>query len=251
MGNNLAGGVATKLNRHMPAILTTLSGVGLAGTAFLFARAGMKAERKIQHEVRVNEEYEDRYPSYSETALIVWPEYLVPTSVAVATLVCVISANVLNAKNQATLIGAYALGERTWAKYRDKVAEVVGFDNEQMIRTEVVREAAAETRPSGVIQGDGDTVYYDVFSGQMFRSDEATILKAQENTNARADEEGFITLNYFYDQIGARTSEIGEHMGWMEGHHLDITLTPVTFEDGTEGFGIDYLKYPSWGYPEV
>lgn len=128
---------------------------------------------------------------------------------------------------------------------------MVGFENEQVIRTEVIKDVASETKSSGIIQGDGDTVYYDVFSGQMFRSDEQTILKAQENTNALADEDGFATLNYFYDQIGARTSEIGEHMGWMDGHYLDVTLTPVTFEDGTEGFGIDYLKYPSWGYPEV
>lgn len=251
MGTNLAHGVAKKAGRHLPTALTVLSGIGLAGTAFLFARAGMKAERKIQHEVRVNEEYEDRYPSYKETALIVWPEYLIPTSVGVATLVCLISTNVLNVQNQATLMGAYALGERTWARYRNKVADMIGFENEQTIRTEVIKDVAAETKVSPEIYGDGDVVYYDVFSGQMFRSDEKTILKAQENTNARADEGDFVPLNYFYDQIGARTSEIGEHMGWMDGHYLDVTLTPVTFADGLEGFGIDYLKYPSWGYPEV
>ena len=251
MSNPLANGVAKKASKHLPTFLTVLSGVGLAGTAFLFARAGMKAERKIQHEVRVNEEYEDRYPTYSETALIVWPEYVIPTSVGIATLVCLISTNVLNVQNQATLMGAYALGERTWSKYRGKVADMIGVDNEQVIRSEVIRETAAETKPSSHIQGDGDTVYYDVFSGQMFRSDERSILRAQENTNALADEEGFVRLNYFYDQIGARTSEIGEHMGWMDNHYLDITLTPVTFEDGTEGFGIDYAKYPTWGYPEV
>lgn len=110
MGTNLAGGAAKKTSRHMSTILTALSGIGLAGTAFLFARAGMKAERKIQHEVRVNEEYEDRYPTYTETALIVWPEYLIPASVGVATLVCLISTNVLNVQNQATLMGALRPG---------------------------------------------------------------------------------------------------------------------------------------------
>lgn len=248
MGNNLVDKSTTKA---LPILLTIASSVGVAATAFLFARAGMKAERKIQHEVRVNEEYEDRYPSYRETAEMTWMEYLVPTSVGIATVVCLISTNVLNMKSQATLMGAYALGERTWAKYRSKVQEMVGFDNEKVIRTEVVKDVAAETKVPSHIHGGGDTVYYDVFSGQMFRSDEATILKAQENANARADEDGFVRLNYFYDQIGARTSELGEHMGWMEEHYLDITLTPVTFEDGTEGFGLDYGKYPTWGYPEV
>ena len=250
MGRTLTGNTV-KNGRAMSTALTVVSGLGLAATAYLFARAGMKAERKVQHEVRVNEEYEDRYPSYKETALIIWPEFLIPTSVGIATLVCVVSTNILNVQNQATLMGAYALGERAWAKHRSKVAEMLGFENDQVIRTEVVRDLAKETKVPDHIYGDGDTVYYDVFSGQMFRSDEATILKAQENTNGRAEEEGFIRLNYFYDQIGARTSEIGEHMGWMDGHLLDVTLTPVTFEDGTEGFGIDYGRYPTWGYPEV
>lgn len=248
MNNHLANTVAKKTNRYLPTILTALSGVGLAGTAFLFARAGIKAERKIQHEVRVNEEYDNRYPTYRETALIVWPEYVIPSSVAIATLVCLVSTNVLNVKNQATLMGAYALGERTWAKYRDKVQEMVGFENEQTIRTEVVRDVASERSGADVVHGNGDTVYLDIFSGQMFRSDEATILKAQEYANARAEEEGFVTLNYFYDQIGARTTQLGEYAGWADGLDLDIVLTPVTFEDGTEGFGIDYTRPPFWGY---
>jgi hypothetical protein len=211
----------------------------------------MKAERKIQHEVRVNEEYEDRYPSYRETAEMTWMEYLVPTSVGIATVVCLISTNVLNMKSQATLMGAYALGERTWAKYRSKVQEMVGFDNEKIIRTEVVKDVAAETKVPSHIHGGGDTVYYDVFSGQMFRSDEATILKAQEHTNERAEEDGFATLNYFYDRIGARTTQLGELVGWSDGIPLDVVLTPVEFEDGVSGYGLDYVRYPFWGYHEV
>lgn len=248
MISHLAGRRATKA---LPIVLTIVSSIGVIATATLFARAGMKAERKVAREVRTNEEYENRYPTYREVAEITWMEYLIPTSVGIATIICLASTNVLNMKSQATLMGAYALGERTWAKYRDQVAEMVGFENEKIIRTEVIKDVAAETKVPSHIHGEGDTIYYDVFSGQMFRSDEVTILKAQENTNARAMEDGFVRLNYFYDQIGARTSEIGEHMGWMEEHYLDLTLTPVTFEDGTEGFGIDYGKYPTWGYPEV
>lgn len=252
MSNHLAGKTVKKA---LPIILTTLSGVGVAATAFLFARAGMKAERKIQHEVRVNEEYEDRYPTYTETINIVWPEFLIPTSVAIATTICIVSTNVLNIQNQATLMGAYALGERTWAKYRGKVAEMVGFENEGLIRAETIKDVAQETKVPNVIHGDGDTVYMEVFSGQLFRSDEETLYKAQENANERAEEVGFVSLNYFYDQIGARTTEIGEYFGWNDswghGAHVDIVLTPITFEDGTEGFGLDYVRYPSWGYHEV
>lgn len=248
MGNHLAGKTATKA---LPIILTVASTVGLAATAFMFARAGMKAERTIQHEVRVNEEYDDRYPSYREVAEMTWSEYLIPTSIGIATVVCIISTNVLNMKSQATLMGAYALGERTWAKYRANVAEMIGLDNESMIRAETVKDVASETVIPDKVYGEGDTLYLDVFSGQMFRSDEQTIRKAQEHANERAEEEGFVSLNYFYDRIGARTTQIGELMGWTDGFPLDIVLTPVQFEDGTNGFGIDYERQPFWGYHEV
>lgn len=248
MGNTLAGKTATKA---LPIILTVASTVGVAATAYMFARAGMKAERKIAHEVRTNEEYENRYPSYQETVEMTWMEYLIPTSIGIATVVCIISTNVLNMKSQATLMGAYALGERTWAKYRSNVAEMIGLDNEGIIRAETVKDVASETIVPSKIYGDGDTVYLDVFSGQMFRSDEQTIRKAQEHANERAEEEGFVSLNYFYDRIGARTTQIGELMGWSDGFPLDICLTPVQFEDGSHGFGIDYARQPFWGYHEV
>lgn len=249
--HNLAGNAARKASKHLPTVLTVISGVGLAATAYLFTRAGMKAERLMQHEVRVNEEYENRYPTYSETALITWQEYVVPASVGVATLICLASASVLNVKRQATLMGAYALGERTWAKYRNKVQEMVGFDNEKVIRSETVKDVAAERKMPSDIHGGGETVYLDVFSGQLFRSDETTIRRGQENANERAEEDGFVPLNYFYDQIGARTTMLGELVGWSDGLPLDIVLTPITFEDGTEGFGLDYARLPFWGYHEV
>lgn len=247
MNNHLA----RKATKALPIILTVASTVGVVATAYLFARAGVKAERIIQHEVRTNEEFEDRYPTYRETAEMTWMEYLIPTSVGIATVVCLISTNVLNAKNQATLMGAYALGERTWAKYRHKVAEMVGVENEGVIRAETVKDVASERRVPGSIYGDGDVVYLDVFSGQLFLSDEKTIYQAMTRANERAEEEGFVTLNYFYDQIGARTTQLGELVGWSDGIPLDIVLTPVKFEDGTEGFGLDYARQPFWGYHEV
>jgi hypothetical protein len=234
----------------MPTIMAIISTAGVAGTAYLFARAGMKAERAVQHETRVNEEYENRYPTYLETAEITWHEYLIPASVGVATVVCIVSSNVLNLQNQATLMGAYALGERTWAKYRNKVAEMVGFDAEGLIRQETVRDVAQTTKVAKEVDPNG-VIFMDVFSGQMFNSDEETIRKAMEHTNEKAEEDGFATLNYFYDRIGARTTQIGELMGWSDGLPLEIVLTPVTFEDGTEGFGLDYLRYPFMGYHEV
>ena len=247
MSSHLAEQSAKKL---MPTILAVVSTAGVAGTAYLFARAGMKAERRIQHEIRVNEEYENRYPTYVETAEITWQEYLIPASVGVATVVCIVSSNILNMQNQATLMAAYALGERTWAKYRNKVAEMVGFESESVIRAETVKDVAKETPVTKSVDPNGQ-MFMDVFSGQMFNSDEETIRKAQEQTNQKAEEDGFVSLNYFYDRIGARTTMLGEFMGWADGFPLDIILTPVWFEDGTEGFGLDYARPPFMGYHEV
>jgi hypothetical protein len=251
MESNLADGVAKKLSRHVPTILTVVSTIGVVATAYLFARAGMKAERKVQHEVRTNEEYVDRYPTYTEMAEYTWMEYVIPTSVGIATIVCLISANVLNMKSQATLMGAYALGERTWAKYRENVLEMIGLDNEKLIRAETVKDVASDTPVPSKLYGEGDTVYLDVFSGQMFRSDEKTIYEAMTLTNEVAEENGFVSLNFFYDRIGARTTQIGELMGWSDGIPLEVMLTPVQFEDGSNGYGLDYVRYPFWGYHEV
>jgi hypothetical protein len=251
--SNLASDVAKKLNRHAPTILTVLAGVGTVATAVLFARAGMQAERAVQHEVRVNEVYEHRYPTYTETAGITWHYYLIPSSIAIATGVSFICANALNQNRQAALIGAYAIAERTWAQYRDKVQEMAGVHGESIIRTETVKDMAQNTVVDPRFFGrehDGD-LYLDIFSGQQFISDEQSIRKAMDDTNEKCEEDGFASLNYFHDRIGARTTQLGEIMGWSDGFPLDIIITEIQFEDGTKGFALDYARLPFMGYHEV
>ncbi len=52
MGNHQVGKAASKA---IPILLTIASSVGVAGTAFLFARAGMKAERKVLEQSKVTQ----------------------------------------------------------------------------------------------------------------------------------------------------------------------------------------------------
>jgi hypothetical protein len=257
MSSSLARGAATNINRHMPTILTALSVAGLAATAFMFHQAGVKSgkhliDRNLRNtDVTGQYRYEDREYPAAERIQDNWPNYLIPTSIGIATVVCLVSTNVLNTKRQATLMAAYALGERTWSKYKDKVAELMGEEAESTVRSEVIKDMATSTSTGTIIHGDGDTVYLDSYTGQLFRSDEATILKAQEQTCEKAEEDGFVKLNYFFDRVGANMSDLGENVGWSDGFLPDITFTEVFFEDGTRGLGIDYGRVPFWGYHEV
>lgn len=240
----LANGVAKNINRHMPTLLTALSVAGVVATAYLFQKAGKQSTKDL--------ESEDPEMRWDEKFMVVWPNYLIPTSIGIATVVCMISANVLNTQRQATLIGAYALAERTIAKYRGKVAEMLGLDNERVIREQIVKDVAKETVVSPEVYGTGEgVVYLDVFSGQQFFSDDEAIRRAMDDTNAKCEEDGFASMNYFYDRIGARTTQLGELLGWSDGLPLEVVLTPVVFENGTEGFGLDYVRMPFMGYHEV
>jgi hypothetical protein len=201
----------------------------------------------------VNEEFEERFPTRLEEAEFTWHYYIIPLSIGIATATCMISATVLSSQRQATLMGAYALAERTIAKYRTKITEFAGFNAESHIREEVIKDVARETvvNPNVFAKDAEGTLYLDVFSGQQFRSDDETVHKAMDDTNVKCEEEGFASLNYFYDRVGARTTQLGEILGWTDGFPLEVTLTPVVFEDGTEGYGLDYVRMPFMGYYEV
>ena len=243
----LASDVAKNLNRHAPAILTGVSIVGMVATAYLFHQAGVKSTRRI-----VQEEAERVIPmSLDEKIQMNWYDYLIPTSIGVATVVCLISTNVLNARRQATLVGAYALAQQTFSRYRDKIAEQFGEGPEELLREDIVRDVARETKPEPSVLDQPGMIFLDVFSGQQFISDERTVRQAMDDTNAKCEEDGFATLNYFYDRIGARTTQLGELMGWSDGIPLEVILSPVVFEDGTQGFGLDYARMPFMGYHEV
>lgn len=239
---HLAGRIGNELKKHAPTILTGVSVIGVAATAYLASRAGYKAATHIvEHEITTGEVVRDPKTKVQ----LAWRYYIPPLSVGMATVACMITSNVLSVKRQTVLLGAYALAEQSFATYRQKIVENFGEDDEQTIHEIITEDATQQTlEESTLVRKDDQDIFVDAFSGQDFLS---TIPKVEAAQNAILDEieaRGFAKLNYFYQMIGARTTEMGDDFGWNSDRPIDVVVTPLVTQDKRAGFGIGFRQKP-------
>lgn len=121
-------------------LLTCIGAIGVITTAALGITATPKAMRLLD---KVEKEKGEKL-TVKETVLTAAPVY-VPTIISgVATIACIFGANVLNKRQQATLMSAYALLNNSYKEYRDKVEELCGEGTDERIKHELAVERYSE-----------------------------------------------------------------------------------------------------------
>jgi hypothetical protein len=255
--SQLASDVAKNLNRHAPTILTVAGSVGVIATAYYAHKAGEQSALAIREATEEKLETEQRLLTGEEKVKLTWQNYILPTSIGMATLACFIASNVVSTKRQATIVGAAALGNQALQAYREKLAEQLGSDVEQEIREEFVKEQASTTKLDPKLDRTtliGEQIFLDTFSGQQFKSSTEVIREALDQVNLECHRQGYASLNYFYDLIGARTTKIGEIMGWTREIPLDVDLIDITMDvmgENVDAVAIDYRHQPNMEYYRV
>lgn len=224
-----------KLRKHSPTILTCLGAGGVIGTTILAVKATPKALALLEDaEMEKGEEL-----TTLEKVVVAGPAYI-PTAVAgAATIACIFGANVLNKRQQASIMSAYALLESSYKEYRDKVKDLYGDETDIHIKKEIAKERIEDLD----IQTEDDSVlFYDDYSRQYF---ESTIEKVQEAIyllNRELVIKDYAYLNEYYELLGIDSPVEGWDHGWSKAGNLtrywqewiDFRLEKVDMEDGLE-----------------
>lgn len=116
-----------------PTILTCMGAIGTVATAIFTAQATPKALNLLEE---AKEEKGEELTTL-EKVQIAAPLYIPAALTCTATLACIFGANVLNKRQQASLISAYAMLENSYSKYRHKTKEVVGEEKEKEIHMSI------------------------------------------------------------------------------------------------------------------
>lgn len=232
------------IKRNAPVILSTIGAVGVAGTAVLAVKATPKALILLEQAKEEKNEELTRF----EKVMVVAPAYIPATLVGVATVACIFGAHVLNKKQQAALVSAYALLNSSYQEYKEKVKELHGEDGEKEIRTELAKDKAKEQEVED--QDDGKNLFYDEFSKRYFRATNETILRAEYEVNKEVSTNFYATLNEYYDMVGLDPIDGGDAIGWSSAQMYDMYWNDwiefwhekVELEDGMECYIIHYTE---------
>lgn len=217
-------------------ILTFFAVGGVAATAVLSGRAAVKAHEKLEEMPEAN---------VKEKVKAVAPIYILPASVGATTVACMLGANALDRKQQASLLAASAILGKTYHKYKDKAEELLGKGK---VESEIAKEGYDKTDVPTPMNEE-HLFYYNYYHddptseyGFYFTSTKEKVLQAEYELNRSFNLCPCVTLNYFLRLLGQEPVESGNDVGWSKelGHDyygyswVDFEHYDTKMEDGLE-----------------
>lgn len=241
------------LKRNASTILTCLGGIGVVTTAVLTAKATPKALRVIEE--AKEEKGEDL--TVMETIVVAGPKFVPAMVIGAATVTCIVGANVLNKRKQAALISAYALIDRSYNEYKDKLKELYGEETHQSIVDAIAIEKAEDMQITAVNLCSAcdmsleenysePVLFYDEFASRYFEATIEQVLMAEYHANRNLVLRGYVPLNEFYEFLGIAPTEHGDTVGWSvedEFYWIDFNHRKVLLDDTLEC----YIIETPWG----
>lgn len=146
--NNLVNVSKSFLKRNASTILTCIGAAGVIATSIAAVKATPKAEMLLRE---AEEEKGDKL-TLLEMVQTAGPAYIPSLLIGASTIACIFGANVLNTRQQATLMSAYGLLETSYKEYSKKVKELYGEEADNNVKEEVTKEhytEIPETIPEG------------------------------------------------------------------------------------------------------
>jgi hypothetical protein len=231
------GKKAVKANS--PEILTAFGVSGVVVTSYLAAKGAIQADRILQEGQEPG--FEDPERDLKTKVRLTWKCYIPAVASGVITASCIMGASKANSKRTAVAVGAYSLTEKAFAEYREKVVEQLGENKEQKIRDEIKQDRVTKLGSKDVIiTGKGEVVCCELLTGRYFKSDMETLRRAQNDINARINNERYVNLDEFYDLIGLPYTSQSNTCGWDSAKLMELEFTTTLTPDGTPCLAFDY-----------
>lgn len=226
------------LTKNAPTILTMTGITAMASSTYWAVKATPKAlALKEKAEVEKNkkagtfkgDKVNDWIPlTKVEIVQTCWRCYAPAFITGVLGAACLIGANSMNLRKNAALAAVYALSETNFKEYREKTLEEVGEKKEEKIRNAVAEEKITKNpvNTSTVLEtGNGDTLCYDAICGRYFKSSIEKLKSALNELNMELVQDGYVSLNQYYDLIGLPDGMLGDDLGWsINDHHSTVQL---------------------------
>lgn len=244
-------GISKILKQWSPAILTCLGAIGVVATSVLTVKATPKVTRLIeQSEVEKSlklgqgSESLDGELTPLEIIQLTWKCYIPAALVGLSTIACIFGANVLNKRNQASLVSAYAMLSESYQQYKGAANTVYGEDADSKIKAQMAKDIYVSADGYSVYSADMDPeseriLCYDLYSKRYFTSTMSAVLNAQYHVNRNLCLRGDTTVNEFYEFLGIDEIDCGDKIGWsieelMEGGimWIDFDNRQAVMDDG-------------------
>lgn len=248
-----------------PMALAFIGSAGVVVTAISAAKQGRKLERKLAEESRSRVDI-----SKDEIRKLTLKTYIPTAAFALSTIACIMSGTIVGRKQTASITAAYALLERSYAEYKDKVKDIFGLDGEKFVHDAIAkanedpeaepRSYANDTKACPEKQDiSQEHLFYDEFSNTYFNSTMEKVLEAELTINKNLAKDSCARYEDWLDILGREITDDDRVLGWSYGagaefygySWIDFEHEFVKMDDGLECWSIsmpfpptpDFLQY--------
>lgn len=249
--SSIAASLGKKVSDNSPIILTAIGVSGVVGTAVLASQASFKAYEVIRAEEQISLDVDMTLLSKREKIEMTWKLYIPAAGVASTTIAAIILANRIGTRRAAVMASAYALSEKAFVEYKDKVIEKYGERKEEAVRDEIAQDHVRQNPVNNqtvVVTGGGEVLCYDMHTGRYFQSSMETMKKAQNDLNYTLLNEGYASLNDFYSHLGLPHIKTGEEFGWTSDNLLELKFSTTMSDDERPCLAMDFYVGPARNY---
>lgn len=248
LSRKIVGNTTRFLKKNSTIILAIASSVGVCATAYATYKAVPKAMKKVE-EIKAERGEELTTIEKVEVAA---PYYILPVSLGLCTISCIVVGAVTSTKKERSLIAAYGMASNYIERYRGKVIEKYGKEADIEIRNELARERC-DFHCRGLETPDQKVIWYDELSGNTIEAYEREIMDAEYHLNRNFALRGYASLNEFYDFLGMPMTKEGESLGWSssDGYYwVDFEHRRIDDDEdpGMPIYAIDFIFCPDADY---
>lgn len=179
----------------------------------------------------------------------IFPIYAPAIGVGTAAIFCILGAQVLNSRQQASLVSAYALVDQARKDYRRKAIELYGEETDRKITDAIAAEKTERIEISSSYFGEicdlsidehtsMPVLWYDRVSNRYFEATIEQVLLAEYHLNRNYILRGYACLNELYEFIGVSKIDGGDLLEWQPWDEsmfwIEFTHRKSVMSDGTE-----------------
>lgn len=263
---NLINSGKITMKEHGPEILMGIGIGSMLSGAIIAVKKTPKATILLNSKIRElgdgndideafkNETYINylKYLTPKEIFETTWRVYTPSVSMMIFGAACVISSNTILNKRNAAITTAYTLTDAAYKTYREKNIEVNGNNKDTKVIDEISKDVLANNEVGSkeiIITDKGYTLCYDTVSGRYFESSIEAIKKAVNEVNSMMINNGYISLNDFYYELGLDGTQMGYQLGWnLDKGLVDVDFSSSIATDGRPCLVIQYMAIPRYDY---
>lgn len=232
--SNLIGSTKHALKSNSTTIFTALGVSGVVTTAYLTARATFKAAEVIIADESRSGTADTAKQRLKERAPQIWKFYIPPAISTVASVGFIIAAQKSGARKTAAAQAAFAVTERAFSEYREKVIEEFGEHKDRAVRDKIAQDRVdrlPENTKELFVTGPGSVLFLELFTGRPFVSDMETVRKAVNELNAKLLRNDYAYLDDFYHILGIPYTSQSGNLGWQSDKLLELSFSTTLFDN--------------------